>query len=413
MSRSKLNTSDKVQPTAHTVAARSGVSQVTVSRVFSGRLPVADATRRKVEKAAKELGYFPNMAARTMRTGQTKVVGIILPGLQVAVTGLKLEDIEQTFAKKGYQAMIAFTEGKSGRVIRAIKEMTSRNVEGVILTHDFSLDTEKQTNEVLSCLKRMGTPCLLNDFPSPTQEYDFPSIRSDLSAMRDVAEHLSSLGLRNVAMWNEGITPRSSKKIRTFIEAAHKHQLEVKVGSFISEDWIDTEYSSSGDYIEEACGKFPITDAEQWPWPRFMEQTLRQSIKCLLADSWQPDALVLSNDRLAMAAIQELFDAGLRIPEDIAVVGYDDIEYARLHSPPLTTVRQQRERQAELAANMLLDQIEGRQLSQKHVILPTELIVRRSTVGRNGDRSRSIFHTTSFGEKSTNEIEEWQLMSIA
>lgn|SRR5574341_81329 len=320
--------------TIEDVAERAGLSTATVSRVINQTGPVsADATQR-VRLAIEELHYVPQLAARQLASRKTHMLGLVLDEISGDFFSPMLRGIETGARQAGYDLLIATTRAGSS-VIGA------HNADGV-LVFDESL-----TEAELRRLHRDGFPVVLL-YRSPPAGLNIPYVAfENKDGARQMTDHL--------------------------IEHCGHRQIAFLCGPEGNEDsrWREKGYRES----LQAHG-IPV-DPALIRVGEFDDQAAYAAVQKMLAEGIRIDAIFAGDDESAMGAILALREAGWRVPQDVAVVGFDDIPAARHLTPPLTTVRAPIERTGLEAINQLINLIEQGS-AEPLILLPTELVIRQS-----------------------------------
>jgi DNA-binding LacI/PurR family transcriptional regulator len=334
---------------------QTGVSVSTVSRVLNGHSGVSKEVRERVLKLANDLDYTPNAAARTLVLQRSRLLAVIIrtgdhrefqhPFYQVILDGIKRKATEF-----GYDLLILSHEGiEYGDDSTFFVERARRHqVEGAILMGVRESDLELFT--------KFKIPAMTVDFePQKEIEGRYGVVKSDnVSGAEMAVEHLYSLGHRRIAHI-AGLLNTSAALGRL---AGYRGALER----------LDIPYRD--DYIAEADYRYSSGCT---------------AMRRLLALSEPPDAVFASSDMSALGAMRAVRDLGLNVPKDVAIVGYDDILFASLSSPTLTTVRQSMGLLGETACGALIELIEGRADELPKLVLPVELVVRESCGGGHAD----------------------------
>ncbi|MGB9757233.1 MAG: LacI family DNA-binding transcriptional regulator [Candidatus Bipolaricaulaceae bacterium] len=323
--------------TIHDIARLLGVSPSTVSRALSGKGRISPATREKIRRVAEELGYRPNALARGLATRRTGEVGVViherhLPLDERSFYGVILEAIEAELAVHGYHVL--FSTMGDQFFPRCVEE---RRVDGlIILGTDVSEDLVRSLAEFV--------PLVLVDHTFP----GIPSVVSDnVGGARLATLHLLDHGHREVAFVAETLAdPSFRARFEGYRLALRERGLRVRRGFVV-------EGGRRSDSDQVAMAK-------------------------LLGGGRLPTAIFAANDFMAVGAIKALTTAGLKVPQDVAVVGFDDGALATLVHPPLTTVRVPRVEMGRAAARKLLALLRGGNAHPVVEILPTALTVRTS-----------------------------------
>jgi len=330
------------------VASRAGVSVKTVSNVVSGYPYVSASTRARVKEVLAELGYKPNLSARSLRGGRSGVIALAVPGLQpyfAELAGL----VEREAEVAGYTLLVEETEGLSDREARVVKGVRAQLIDGLIFS-PLALDGPAIASH------RDATPLVLLGEEVPGGTVDHVAI-DNVVAARGAVEHLVALGRRRVAAVGA-------------LRAASGDPARLRLKGY----------------------RAALSDAGLRA-PRELVVRVRQSCRLegwtaagrLMASGRRPDAIFAFNDMLALGVLRGLHDAGVRVPEDVAVVGFDDIEEGRFFVPSLTTVSPDKDEIARCAVGRLLSRLNGEVgAGQRNTVVPHHLVARESTLGKSG-----------------------------
>lgn len=329
-----------MRPTIRTVAARAGVSIATVSRFLNGSVHINAETEARVRKAIDDLGYLPNAAARGLATNTTMTIALIFPKLSGPFFSELIRGAETEASAAGYHLLIYSVTGSTAEDEAPTLGSLTTKVDGLILA-----SRGVPQNDVRD-LQRQGTPIvLLGEEPG---EIAGDSIRPDnAGGAVQMVTHLLEHGYRRIAFIQGPETQtHAQERLRGYCDALH------------------------------ACG-LPCAP-ELIVSGAFDEHSGYAAMQQLLHLRPRPEAVFAANDQMAIGAMAAIYESGLRIPEDVALAGFDDIEPARYLRPPLTTVHQDMTRQGQLAVQMLLARIQGSEAPPETRVLPTELVIRRS-----------------------------------
>ncbi|MET8990303.1 LacI family DNA-binding transcriptional regulator [Nonomuraea wenchangensis] len=328
------------RPTLEAVAARAGVSRATASRVVNGQTTVAPHIRDAVLQAIDELGYVPNSAARSLVTQRTDSIALVIsePGTRVFSedplfsTVIRSASMELESANKQVVLMLASNAKSHARVERYI---SGGHVDGVMLISMHGADP------LPAALSRLRVPVV--SYGRPAVPVDIPFVDNDnVGGAEAGVRHLVEIGRRRIATI-AGPQDMIAGQDRL---AGYRNVLR---------DSDRRSIVAVGDFTRESGAI-----------------AMRQ----LLGDDPGLDAVFVANDLMAVGALQSLRQAGRRVPDDVAVVGFDDIEAAKYTEPPLTTLRHPVPDQATAMVKLLLGLFEGG--PGDPVILPTELVIRES-----------------------------------
>lgn len=327
--------------TLHDVAAAAGVSKSTVSRILDERLPRSDSeTARHVREVAAKLGYVRDVSAASLRRGKTMTIGVIVPRLTDTVMAMLYEALAHAAVRKGQFAIVATTDDRPEAVRTAADSLLARGVDGLILA------TARDGDDFPEQLRARGVPFVLalrTDGVSPS------AVGDDRLGGYLATRHLIDLGHRRIGII-AGPAYASSSRLRT---EGYRRAME-EAGLPIDPSWIapSTFGIEAGSVAAEA----------------------------LLALDPRPTAIFAMNDNTAIGAMSAILRRGLSVPEDVSLVGYNDIALVRLLPTPLTTVRVPFDQIATAAIDLLGDCLDGTMPAAGLIraIAPT-LIPRQST----------------------------------
>lgn len=328
--------SDKV--TAVDVAKLAGVSQSAVSRVFTPGASASKRTVAKVRAAAEQLGYRPNLLARAMITGKSRIIGLVVAYLENQFYPVALERLSRALQERGYHILIFMAENSTEKVEEVMQELMDYRVDGIITA------SVAMTNDLTGQLAGLGIPVVM--FNRGQDDPRLAEVTSDnIAGGRRATEFLIAGGHRRIAHvmgWQGSSTGRD--RANGFRQAMADAGLEPMA-------MIDGMYS---------------------------RETAAAVARELCAGADRPDAIFVGNDHMAIAVMDELrFRLGLSVPGDVSIVGYDDVPMAAWPSYDLTTIRQPVNRMVTATVDALLGQIEGDATPQKTRI-DGPLVVRRS-----------------------------------
>lgn len=324
------------------IAAKLGLSIATVSRALKGNPSISQATRDMVQQAAEEMNYSKNFIADSLRSGQLPLIGVIVPHAVTLFYSSVLDGIEHTAAKEGY-AVISMNSHERYEEERAnVNSMRRLHVAGIIA----SVTQETTDFSHFDSLAADGMPVVFVARDIPTKTHSCVTADSADAAYKATV-HLIKQGCRRIAIL---CGPNSLKMVTDrkhgYIEALHDYRLPVR-----------PEYVGYTDINAEGA-------------------TL--ATERLLALPERPDAILALNDTLLFAAMKTIMRAGLRMPGDVALIGFSNVEYAEHVSPRLSTIEDQSHLMGETACQILIGHIRGNKKQVKKVI-PTSLKVRESS----------------------------------
>ena len=323
------------------VAARAGVSVKTVSNVINDYPHITAQTRAKVEAAIAALDYRPNVSARSLRKGRSDFIALAIPEMASPYFAELGAAISRAAKRRGITVLIDQTEGEAAAEKLVLDGMRGQLIDGII----FSPIT---TVPAKLTVAYTGKPLvLLGERPAGGQ-FDRVAVDS-VKASYDATTHLIALGRRRIAAIGVGGTSTGAVRRRGYRKAL------------------------------KAAG-LPHDPALELAGTGYHRPDGAASMRELLALPEPPDAVFCFNDLLALGALRTLADAGLKVPGDVAVVGFDDIDDGRYHAPSLTTISPDKEWLADNAVSLLLERIAGTgEAARRDLTVPYTLEIREST----------------------------------
>jgi LacI family transcriptional regulator len=335
-------TSTPVNVTIKDVASRSGVSSMTVSRVINGGERVSPDTRRRVEQAIAELGYVPSRLARGLIRQKTGTLALIVPDVANPFFTLIVRGAEDVARRAGYRMLLCDTRSDLTIEGEVIEEMIAHRVEGIAIA-----PVSDRSRSHLQRLPKFGVQFVLID--RTVRGIDSDVVLGDnAGGARRLVEHLISLG-------------------------------HTRIGFIVESDEVSTARDRHRGYVEALEGAGLAVDPDVIVRSTVDPEGGRDGMRRLLELSDPPTAVFTVNNLVALGAIEAVRTAGLEVPDDIALVCFDDIEYASRLYPFLTVMAQPAETLGSLGTQLLLDRIAGRAPEQPRVVvLPPQFTVRRS-----------------------------------
>jgi LacI family transcriptional regulator len=329
------------------IARDLGLSVVTVSKVLRDHPDIGEETRKRVLQRVKELDYEPNILARSLVTGRSFLIGLIVPGLIHPFFAEVARALSKTIVGKGYSLIVSSSEEDPELEAREIRHLLARRLDALVIA---SSGTDTQ---LFRRMRSQSQPFVLIDRAFDDLDADFVGI-DDVAAGRIATTHLIEMGRRNIAHISGRENSTGIRRKEGYLEALRAHKLPIRENYILSRDYVDTDSQRQG------------------------SEAMRQ----LLQRTPRPDAIFCHNDPIAIGAMSVILDAGLRIPEDIAVVGCGNLNYNEWLRVPLTSIDQRSHLIGERAGKILLAMIEGREwpVPEKVILEPT-LVVRASTTG--------------------------------
>ncbi len=334
----------KKTPTIQDVARHAKVSAATVSRVLSAPERVSETTRARVTLAVRETGYTINQSARSLRMQRAKTILTAMPGIGNPFYSTILDAVVKAAASRGYGVLVTGRLGDDPA--RWLADYFQSNRADGLLLFDGFLETRK-LHAITGENTSMPLVAAYDELPDPQIN---SVITDNLQAAERAVAHLSGLGHRRIGhISGPSRNTFPNERLVGFRKAMFEHRLEIR------DDWI-----FAGDYTM---------------------QSGRAAAQHFGGLKEMPTAVFAGNDEMAIGLISGLKKQGMETPRDISVIGFDDIGVAENYAPPLTTMRQPREQIGRIAAETLINILEGNVVSSDpvRVVLQSELIVREST----------------------------------
>ena len=329
------------------VAALAGVSQSAVSRVFTPGSSVSKKTQEKVLAAAAQLGYRPNVLARSLKSGKSRIIGLVVAYLENYFYPEMVERLSADLQKVGYHVLIFLAPVASANVDQIVRELMDYQVDGIVLA------SVALSSDLAARCQSTGLPVVLFN-----RAHDDPSLSSvttdNFEGGRAVADYLCSLGHERIA-YVAGFAGATTQRDR---EAGFRAGLA----------------GAGRELYARAEGNFDYKSAQA-------------AARELFATSRRPDAVFVGNDHMAFAVMDVLrYELGLRVPEDVSLVGFDDVPPAAWPAYNLTTYRQHADQMVASTVELLMTAIQTGEAVATQVVLPGALTIRGST-RRHGGRA--------------------------
>lgn len=323
------------------IAEAAGVSRATVSLALNGKPGVALQTRQRIMEIAEKLNYQPNASAKGLALQKTQALGVIVPDIGSPFYAELVRGVEQEASANGYHLILCTTAGKLSKEELYLRLLGERRVDGMILM------TPRGDEETIRRVQGEEFPLVVVDRDIQAADEVVEVIVDNLHGALAATEHLIGLGYQRIGFIN-GIPEiqASRDRLRGYRLALQEH------GIVPHDSWICT-----GDFQEE--GGY-------------------QCMQKLLNINPSLDAIFAASDLMAIGAIKTIREVRKQIPDDIAIIGFDDIPLAAHLDPPLTTVRQPMAEMGAMACRLLLQLTRGEGVLQRKAILQTELVIRAS-----------------------------------
>ncbi len=329
------------------IAQDLGLSVVTISKVLRNHPDIAEETRERVMKRVSELDYQPNLLARSLVTGRSYLIGLVVPSLLHPFFAEIAKAISAAVGAQGYSILLSSSEEDPALESREIQQLTARRLDALVIA------TTGADRSIFERLANHRVPFVLIDREIAGLAANFVGI-DDEAAGRLATEHLIQLGRRRIAHIRGRENSTGVHRFEGYRKALDKAGLKFREDMVIPRSNVDVDSTRMG----------------------------AEAMRLLLEHKPLPDALFAYNDPLAIGAMNAIFEAGLRIPQDIAVIGCGNLHYDALLRVPLSSIDQRSTQIGERTAEVLLRMIGSRKEQQPiNVILEPTLVVRDSTSG--------------------------------
>jgi LacI family transcriptional regulator len=338
-------------PTLEDVARVAGVSTATVSRALTRPDSVRPALRETVLAVVARLGYVPHAGARALTLRRSGTVGAIVPTIDNAIFASGLQAFQRRMAASGRHVLLAFSDYDPQQELAQALNLLARGVDALALTGI------SQSTELLERLAQRGLPCVhTGSFPAP--------------------QGLACVGFRNRAAM--------TRAVRYLLDLGHR-RIAMLAGITVHNDRACERLAGVREALAHAGLSLPPTLLREVP---YAVQPAREAARELLSSTPRPTALLCGNDVLAYGALLECQAQQVKVPDEVSVVGFDDLDLSRQWHPALTTMHVPTETMWTLAAEHLIDRLEGRVAGPVQHEVDVDLVVRGSTAAAPSTRSR-------------------------
>ncbi len=323
------------------VAREAGVSYATVSRVVNNKPTVKTETRARVLQAMTRMGYQANLQARSLAGGRSNVIGLLVVDLSTQYLGEIMYGIDDVLAVRQYELMLYTTHRRKTKESAYVNMMANGMADGLLIL------LPRDPDAYLESLRERDLPYVLIDHHS-RNEADLAVYAANVQGGFEATKHLIDLGHTRIGLITGWMDMTSAQdRLEGYKQALADCGLP-----------LDPTLTVEGDFTQ-ASGYHGAMQLLDLPEP--------------------PTAIFASNDVSAIGVLDAARTRGLRVPDDLSVIGFDDIPMAALLNPPLTTIRQPLQDMGRIATTLLLDRIREPEQEKSSVVLPTELVVRGST----------------------------------
>jgi LacI family transcriptional regulator len=333
------------RPRIADVARVAGVSPTTVSHALSGRRPVSADVKAKVDAAVQQLGYRANVLAAGLRTQRTQTIALVVPDITNPFYPMVARGVQDAVTEAGYQVVVCSTDGETVREQAFVRDMLARSVDGLII------DLFRTAPDDLPGLLDEDTPVVMLG-PMPAPPIGDRVVGDDRVSMAEATRHLLREGRRRIAFAGSfpGVGPSGVRRLG---------------------------------YEDALLGAGHLLDATLIVESDYTRAGARTAMAKALDSGLDADAVVCANDLSAIGVIDALRAAGRAVPDDVAVIGFDDIDAAQLVRPTLSTVDNRAQEKGAVCGRLLLQRIAGELTGPpREIVVPGTFIVRESAPAR-------------------------------
>ncbi len=327
--------------TMRDVARKAAVSIATVSAVINGTANVSDELRERVLAAIDEVGYAPDSVARSLRTGTSRTLGLVVPDVTNPLFAAVARAVEAAASEAGYAVFLCNTDESLEKQVRYLRLLRAHKTAGIIL-----VPAGERAGDVDEIRKELHAPTVVADRLVPGLDTDIVAVDNFVGARRAVA-HLAGLGHRRIAaILGLRHTSPTQDRLKGYLAAMAAHG--------IAEDprLIRADCRNSEVAFDAACA--------------------------MLSSAEPPTAIFASNDMVGLGTLHAIVEMGRQCPEEVSFCCFDGFGWAEAVSPQVTTVQQPMDQLGAMAVQLLLDRIAGKSTAPRRIVLPTEFILRDS-----------------------------------
>ena len=326
------------------IARKVGVSLMTVSKALRNHSDIAEETRRRVLKCARDLHYEPNFTARSLADGRSYLVGLVVPDLMHSFFAEVAKGVESVLEPGGYQIVMSNSGESAERELKQVRSLVSRKVDGLIIASAAKTFRESP----IELLQAQAARYVLIDRTIPSAKFNYVGVKDEAVGIC-ATEHLIQQGCRHIAHIAGRANSTGTGRLRGYRRALAKHGFDISPERIVRE-----AYNESLGYA---------------------------AMQTLLEVTPRIDGVFCYNDVVAAGAVSAILQAGLNVPVDIAVIGVGNVHYSEQLRIPLSTVDQSSLQIGKSAAELLLNCIESKKpLPLKRIFLPPQVIVRESSL---------------------------------
>lgn len=323
------------------------LSESTISRALKDSYSISEATRKLVQDYAKEHNYHPNLLAQGLKNKNSRCIGVVLCNIPNSFYAEVLSGIESVAYQKDYFVFLTQSQESREREVKNVNNLTFRSVDGLLV----SLSAESQDVSHFTQLHEQGLPMVF--FDRTTDEINTHTVTADnLGGAREATEHLLSNGYRKIAhITSSGHLSITRERLNGYESALLKNSI-TPVNEYV-------KYCAHGGMLYDEIEK-AVTELLQLPNP--------------------PDAILAASDRITTGCLSSLLKKGIKVPEEMGLIGFSNFSSPELFTPSLSTIKQPAFEIGKKAAELLIQLIESKKKPEyQKVVLPTEVTVRRSS----------------------------------
>ncbi|MCD9026183.1 LacI family DNA-binding transcriptional regulator [Cohnella silvisoli] len=336
----------------HEIAKRAGVSIATVSYALNNKKKVSKETRELIMSIAEELNYVPNSLAQGLLAKKTNIVGLIVPDLSVPYTLAIIRHLEYYARKNSLYLLLGHTDGHSSTLLSIVDNFINKNVDAVILATGLAFNQEENMHKVISRIQKFKVPLVI------------------MSPLRSLNSHKTNFVIPDL---EDG-----SYQITRYLLDNNLNKM-IYFGGYPSDYLTEIRYQGFGKALEES--NIPVGPNVFQECGYTFHDGYRAIIRFLEDGNSLPEAIVTINDTVALGVYKGLREKGIRVPDDVSLVGYDDIELQALDFIPLTTVNIPVDEMSKLCIDGLMKCREGKNLTFQYSLKP-QIVVRDSVKTR-------------------------------
>lgn len=355
----------KPKATIADVARLAGVSTATAGRVLGGYGYTSGSKKEQVMKAAEKLGYRPNALARSLITGKTRTIGVVAGDIQNPFYASVLRGISNVAEKEGFGLLITNSDESLKQETKAVDLLVEKQVDGLIVS---PCDTRIASH--LRALHASGMPLVLIDRAVDGLDVDRVGT-ANVAAARDAVQRLIQAGHRRIGLIAELVEEEEGGVGRFIARALAGEPVESRA---LYPSW----QRLLGYMQAHQLARLPVDEALVRRVGAYSAEAAKATTLDLLRQRDRPTALFTSDGTMSEGAMAAIGELDLRMPADLSLIGFDDLDWMAFLSPGITTVSQPRTAMGETAARMLMEQIEGAAIPPRTVLMPASIILRGS-----------------------------------